>query len=132
MKIKFFLCLVAGLCLMGRGLPAAEDNPVFRSVKYGIFAHHAWGGTDYKLHSPRSNRTEYVWDPGLNDYRKADPGNETDDLWLSGSGMKNSADYPQYFVLPEDTKGRCLMITGTKLEREGRMQFSEAEVYGKK
>ena len=32
-------------------LQAAEDNPVFKSVKYGIFAHHAWGGTAYALTS---------------------------------------------------------------------------------
>jgi hypothetical protein len=88
--------------------------------------------TDYQVRSPRSNETAYVWDPGLNDYKKAEPGNETEDLSLSGSGAKSSADYPQYFALPEGTKGRYLKITGTKLGREGSMQFSEIEVFGSK
>ena len=88
--------------------------------------------TDYKMQLPRSSKTEYVWDPGLNDYRKAEPGKEAEDLSLSRAGARNSADYPQYFVLPEGTKGRYLKVTGTKLGREGRMQFSEVEVYGKR
>ena len=87
---------------------------------------------DYKVKSPRSSKTEYVWDPALNDYTKAGLGNATEDLSLSGSGAKSSADYPQCFALPEGAKGRYLKITGTKLGREGRMQFSEVEVYGKK
>jgi hypothetical protein len=88
--------------------------------------------SDYKVKSPRGHKTEYVWDPGLNDYKKAEPGNQAEDLSLSGSGVKNSADYPQYFALPAGTKGRYLKITGTKVSREGVMQFSEVEVYGKK
>jgi hypothetical protein len=87
---------------------------------------------DYKVKSPRSNRTAYVWDPGLNDYRKAEPGNQAEDLSLSGAGARSSADYPQFFVLPDNTKGRYLKITGIKLGREGRMQFSEMEVFGNK
>jgi len=86
--------------------------------------------TDYKVKSMRSSKSEYIWDPGLNDYKKADPGNETEDLSLSGSGKKSSADFPQYFVLPKGTKGRYLKITGTKLGQENAMQFSEIEIYG--
>ena len=33
----------------GSSLYAGEDNPVFKSVKYGIFIHHAWGGKAYAL-----------------------------------------------------------------------------------
>jgi hypothetical protein len=33
-----------GLSVFGQ-----EENPVFKSVKYGIFVHHAWGGTAYPL-----------------------------------------------------------------------------------
>ena len=28
---------------------AAEENPVFKRLKFGIFVHHAWGGTAYAL-----------------------------------------------------------------------------------
>ena len=80
----------------------------------------------------RSVKSEYVWDPGLNDYKKAAPGQETEDLSLSGTGAKNAADYPQYFVLPKGTTGRYVRITGTKFKDENRMQLSEVEVYGEK
>lgn len=88
--------------------------------------------TGYKVASARDNRTQYVWDPGLNDYRKAEAGQESDDLSLSGAGTKSSADYPQYFVMPEGTKGRYVKITGTKVSPERRMQFTEVEVFGGK
>ncbi len=88
--------------------------------------------TDYKVQSVRGGETDYVWDPDLNDYRKAKTGEETGDLSLSGSGHKNSADYPQYYFLPDATKGRYLKITGTKLKNESRMQFTEIEVFGGK
>ena len=40
----------AVLCaLLAAAAYAAEDNPVFKSVKYGIFIHQAWGGTAYAL-----------------------------------------------------------------------------------
>ncbi|MEI6646757.1 MAG: hypothetical protein WCP12_12050, partial [bacterium] len=87
---------------------------------------------DYKVSSPRSVKSEYVWDPNLNDYKKAEAGQETEDLSLSGSGKKSSADYPQYFALPAGTKGRYLKITGMKLKDEKRMQFTEIEVFGGK
>lgn len=87
--------------------------------------------TDYKVKSMRSSKTEYVWDPVLNDYRKAEAGEETEDLSLSGSGKKSSADYPQYFVMPDGTSGRYVKITGTKVSNERRMQLMEIEVYGK-
>jgi len=86
----------------------------------------------YKVTSPRSVKSEYVWDPGLNDYKKAEAGQETEDLSLSGSGAKSSGDYPQYFALPAGTKGRYLKITGMKLKDERRMQFTEIEVFGSK
>ena len=88
--------------------------------------------TDYKVTSLRDTQTKYVWDPGLNDYKKAEAGQETDDLSLSGAGKKSSADYPQYFVMPEGTKGRYVKITGTKVSLEKRMQFTEVEVFGGK
>ena len=88
--------------------------------------------TDYKVTSPRAGKTQYVWDPTLNDYKKAEAGQETEDLSLSGSGKKSSADYPQYFVMPDGTKGRYIKITGTKLKSDGRMQFTEVEVFGGK
>jgi hypothetical protein len=88
--------------------------------------------TGYKVTSVRDNQVNYVWDPGLNDYKKAEGGQETGDLSLSGAGRKSSADYPQYFVLPAGSKGRYLKITGTKLKDEKRMQFMEVEVYGSK
>ena len=84
---------------------------------------------DYRI-SPCADKSPYVWDPDLNDYKKREDGKETDDLSLSGSGKKSSADYPQYFLLPENTKGRYVKITGTKLMDENRMQFTEIEVYG--
>ncbi len=87
---------------------------------------------DYTVKSMRSSKTDQVWDPDLNDYRKAKAGEETGDLSLSGSGKKSPADYPQHFFLPEGTKGRYVKITGTKLKDENRMQFMEVEVYGKK
>ncbi len=86
----------------------------------------------YKVASPRDVRSEYVWDPGLNDYRQAEAGEATADLSLSGSGKKSSEDYPQYFALPAGTKGRYLKITGTKLKDERRMQFTEIELFGSK
>jgi hypothetical protein len=73
-----------------------------------------------------------VWAPDLNDYKNREDGKETGDLSLSGSGKKSSADYPQYFVLPEGTKGRYVKITGMKLKEENRMQFTEIEVFGSK
>lgn len=88
--------------------------------------------TDYKVTSLRDTQTKYVWDPGLNDYKKAEAGQETDDLSLSGAGKKSSADYPQYFVMPDGTKGRYVKITGTKISNERRMQFTEIEVFGGK
>ena len=87
---------------------------------------------DYTVKALRSSKTDQVWDPDLNDYRKAKAGEETGDLSLSGSGKKSPADYPQHFFLPEGTKGRYVKITGTKLKDENRMQFMEVEVYGKK
>ena len=86
--------------------------------------------TDYKMKSMRSSTSEQVWDPDLNDYRKAKAGEETGDLSLSGAGKKNPADYPQSFELPEGTTGRYLKITGTKLSPEKRMQFTEIQVFG--
>jgi hypothetical protein len=88
--------------------------------------------TDYKVRSMRGSASEYVWDPDLNDYRKAKAGEEPGDLSLSGSGKKSPADYPQSFVLPEGTTGRYLKITGTKLSPEKRMQFTEIQVFGMK
>jgi hypothetical protein len=87
---------------------------------------------DYTVSSPRAEKSPYVWDPDLNDYKKREDGQETGDLSLSGSGKKSSADYPQYFVLPEGTKGRYVKITGTKFKDENRMQFTEIEVFGSK
>ena len=52
--------------------------------------------------------------------------------WRFRASMKTSADYPQYFALPENTKGRYVRITGIKLKDEPRMQFTEIEVYGRK
>ncbi|HWD94305.1 MAG TPA: discoidin domain-containing protein [Verrucomicrobiae bacterium] len=88
--------------------------------------------TGYKVTSPRAYKTDYVWDPTLNDYKKAVAGQETEDLSLSGSGRKTPEDYPQYFVLPEGTQGRYVKITATKLknENENRMQFTEVEIFG--
>lgn len=87
---------------------------------------------EYKVTSPRNARTGYVWDPKLNEYREAKADEETDDLSLSGSGKKSSADYAQYFLMPDGTKGRYVKITGTKLKDEGRMQFTEIEIFGDK
>ena len=87
---------------------------------------------DYKGVSARQEQTGFVWDPGLNDYRPAKPSETGADLSISGAGAKTSADYPQYFVLPENTKGRYVRITGIKLKDEPRMQFTEIEVYGRK
>jgi hypothetical protein len=88
--------------------------------------------TNYKVTSPRAYKTDYVWDPTLNDYKKAPAGQDTEDqdLSLSGSGQKSPEDYPQYFVLPKGTQGRYIRITGTKLKDENRMQFMEVEVFG--
>ena len=88
--------------------------------------------TDYKMSLPRSVKTEFIWDPGLNDYRKAAEGEDTGDLSLSGSGKKSAGDYPQYFAMPAGIKGRYVKIIGTKLMQENRMQFSEIEVLGAK
>jgi hypothetical protein len=85
---------------------------------------------DYKVTSPRAPTSEYVWDPGSNDYKKAEPGHQTDDLSLSGAGRRNSADYPQFFVLPVGTQGRYVKITGSKIKDEMRMQFTEVEIFG--
>ena len=63
-------------------------------------------------------------------YKVASPRKESEDLALSAVGKKSPADYPQYFVLPEGTKGRYLKITGKKLKEEKRMQFMEIEVFG--
>lgn len=60
------------------------------------------------------------------------PHKATEDLSLSAVGSRNSADYPQYFVLPEGTRGRYLKIIGTRLKDEKRMQFTEIEVFGSK
>jgi hypothetical protein len=49
MTIKRYGLLVPCLALAGSAIQAAEDNPVFKSVKYGIFTHHAWGGSAYAL-----------------------------------------------------------------------------------
>jgi hypothetical protein len=88
--------------------------------------------TDYKVTSLRNNKTKYVWDLTLNDYKEASP-KETEDLAITAVGGKKSpADYPQYFVLPEGTQGRYLKITGNKLKDEKRMQFTELEVFGTK
>jgi hypothetical protein len=88
--------------------------------------------TNYKVISPRAFKTDYVWDPTLNDYKKAPTGQDTEDqdLSLSGSGRKSPADYPQYFILPAGTLGRYARITGTKLKDENRMQFMEVEIFG--
>ena len=68
----------------------------------------------------------------ITDYKVTSPRKDTEDLALSAVGKKSPSDYPQYFVLPEGTKGRYLKITGTKLKDEKRMQFMEIEVFGNK
>ncbi len=35
--------------VLATGLRSAEDNPIFKSVKYGIFIHHAFGGRAREL-----------------------------------------------------------------------------------
>lgn len=57
MGINFMISLFLRLGLMGSSLHAADDNPIFKSVKYGIFAHHAWGGTAYDLLQKPKSRT---------------------------------------------------------------------------
>jgi hypothetical protein len=37
------------LALIGSSLQAAEENPVFKTLKYGLFCHYGWGGTAYAL-----------------------------------------------------------------------------------
>ena len=49
---------------------------------------------------------------------------------ISQSGALVSADFPQYFRIPEGSEGRYLRITGDKLKDEMRMQFTEIEVFG--
>lgn len=44
-KMLSFVCVA----LVASSLQAAEDNPVFKTLKYGIFLHHAWGGEAYAL-----------------------------------------------------------------------------------
>jgi hypothetical protein len=41
--------ILLGVAILGSPLYAGENNPVFKSVKYGIFIHHAWGGKAYAL-----------------------------------------------------------------------------------
>ena len=86
--------------------------------------------SDHKVQSMVSNTSGHVWDPELNDYRKANTGEEAGDLSLSSAGNKKPADYPQSFMLPNGTTGRYLKITGTKLALEKRMQFTEIQVFG--
>lgn len=49
MRSKQTIVMLVLMGLIASSLQAVEDNPVFRSVKYGIFIHHAWGGTAYAL-----------------------------------------------------------------------------------
>jgi hypothetical protein len=49
MRICLSMLVLLEMLIAGSSLRAGEDNPVFKSLKYGIFVHHAWGGTAYAL-----------------------------------------------------------------------------------
>jgi hypothetical protein len=86
----------------------------------------------YKVTSPQK-ATEDLEPVSKPDNRRENAGQEPvlkPVLALSATGRKSSADYPQYFILPDGTKGRYVKITGTRLKDEQRMQFTEIEVFG--
>jgi len=49
MGIKQNILGLVCIVLIASSLQAAEDNPVFRTLKYGFFGHHGWGGKAYAL-----------------------------------------------------------------------------------
>lgn len=59
-KTQFALIVALALtaCVPAATAQSSEDNPVFKSLKYGIFTHYAWGGTAYTV-----TRTPDLGDP---------------------------------------------------------------------
>jgi len=49
MKLKHDLLSFVFTALLASSLVAAEENPAFKKLKYGFFAHHGWGGKAYPL-----------------------------------------------------------------------------------
>jgi hypothetical protein len=49
MIIKQSILGLVCLALIGSSLEAAENNPIFKTLKYGLFVHYGWGGTAYAL-----------------------------------------------------------------------------------
>ena len=49
MRITQSILSLGCVALIASSLQAAEDNPVFRTLKYGLFVHHGWGGKAYPL-----------------------------------------------------------------------------------
>lgn len=67
----------------------------------------------------------------VNDYKiDASRSEEGQAKQLSATGKLDASDFPQYFKLPEGTKGRHLRISATKVNGGTTMRLGEVEVYG--